>query len=80
MADRRLRIYDTAGLRRKAKITEKLEQLSANDTLDAIGFAQAVILVLDSDAVLTSRIYRLPAIAMRRPGAFGGDQQVGSGE
>ena len=50
--DRRLRIYDTAGLRRKAKITEKLEQLSANDTLDAIRFAQVVILVLDSDAVL----------------------------
>lgn len=50
--DRRLRIYDTAGLRRKAKITEKLEQLSANDTLDAIRFAHIVILVLDSDAVL----------------------------
>ena len=49
---RRLRIFDTAGLRRKAKVVEKLEQMSAQDTLEAIRFAQVVILVLDSDAVL----------------------------
>jgi len=49
---REIRLVDTAGLRRKARVNEKLETLSALDTLRAIRFAQVVALVLDVDQVL----------------------------
>lgn len=44
-----VRLFDTAGLRKKAKITDKLEKLSATDTLRAIQFAEAVVLLLDAE-------------------------------
>src|SRR5581483_4438835 len=45
---RRVRLVDTAGLRRKAKVQEKLEKLSTQDTIRAITFAEIVILVMDA--------------------------------
>src|SRR4051794_40221707 len=45
---REIRLFDTAGLRRRARIDEKLERLSAGDTLRAIRFADIAILVLDA--------------------------------
>ncbi|WP_299392984.1 ribosome biogenesis GTPase Der [Pelagibius sp.] len=47
--DRPVRLVDTAGLRRKARVTEKIEKLSTADTLRAIRFAQVVVLLLDVD-------------------------------
>ena len=47
-----LRLVDTAGLRRRARVNHKLEKLSAGDTTRAIRFAQVVVLVLDSEAML----------------------------
>jgi GTP-binding protein len=47
---RPIRLIDTAGLRRKARIAQKLEKLSASDALRAIDFAQVVILLLDAEA------------------------------
>ena len=44
---RPVRLYDTAGLRRKARITEQAEKLSASDTVRAIRFAEVVVLLLD---------------------------------
>jgi GTP-binding protein len=41
------RLVDTAGLRRKAKVDEKLEKLSVQDALKTIRFAEMVILVID---------------------------------
>jgi len=46
--DRDVRLIDTAGLRRRAKVTEKLEKLSGMDTERAVRFAHVVVLVLDS--------------------------------
>ncbi len=46
--DRAVRLVDTAGLRRKAKVQEKLEKLSTGDTIRAITFAEIVILVMDA--------------------------------
>jgi GTP-binding protein len=46
--DRPVRLIDTAGLRRKARVEGKLEQLSVGDALRAIRFAEAVILVMDA--------------------------------
>jgi GTP-binding protein len=45
---RRVRLVDTAGLRRKAKVQEKLEKLSTQDTIRAITFAEIVLLVMDA--------------------------------
>jgi len=47
---RAIRLVDTAGLRRKSKIGEKLEGLSASAALRAIRFAQVVVLVVDGEA------------------------------
>ncbi|KQT82156.1 ribosome biogenesis GTPase Der [Aurantimonas sp. Leaf443] len=44
---RRVKMFDTAGLRRKARVQEKLEKLSVADALRAIKFAEVVVIVLD---------------------------------
>ena len=49
---RQFRLVDTAGLRKQARVNEKLEHLSVNDTFRAIQYAQVVILVLDADQPL----------------------------
>ncbi|MBI1649020.1 ribosome biogenesis GTPase Der [Hyphomicrobium sulfonivorans] len=46
---RRVRLFDTAGLRRKAKITETAEKLSASDAIRAIRFAEVVVLLVDAE-------------------------------
>jgi len=45
---RRIKLFDTAGMRRKARVQEKLEKLSVADGLRAIRFAEVVIIVLDA--------------------------------
>ena len=42
------RVYDTAGLRRRSRVEEKLEKLSVADALNAVRFAEVVILLLDA--------------------------------
>ncbi len=46
--DQAMRLVDTAGMRRKARIEEKLEKMSVSETTHAIRFAQVVILVVDA--------------------------------
>jgi GTP-binding protein len=50
--EHRFRLIDTAGLRRRARVSEKLEQMAVDDTLRAIRLAHVVILMLDAEAVL----------------------------
>ena len=45
--DRAFQLFDTAGLRRKARVEGKLEKLAVADALRAIQFAEVVIVVLD---------------------------------
>ncbi|MCO5063280.1 MAG: ribosome biogenesis GTPase Der [Rhizobiaceae bacterium] len=45
---RRMKLFDTAGMRRKARVQEKLEKLSVSDGLRAIRFAEVVVIVLDA--------------------------------
>ena len=45
--DRAVRLIDTAGLRRRARIEDKVERLSAADSKRAIDYAQVVVLVID---------------------------------
>jgi len=49
---RRIRLVDTAGLRRRARVEAKIEKLSGADTMRAIRFAQVVVLLLDAEAPL----------------------------
>jgi GTP-binding protein len=46
--DRPLRLIDTAGMRKRAKVQDKLEKLSVADALRAVDFAEVVVLLLDS--------------------------------
>jgi len=52
---RPVRLIDTAGLRKRAKIDDKLERLSAADTRRAIDFAEVVVLLLDATRGLESQ-------------------------
>jgi len=45
---RAVRLVDTAGLRKRAKVDDKLERLSAADTSRAIDYAEVVVLLLDA--------------------------------
>ena len=49
---RAIGLVDTAGLRRKARVTDKLEALSGGDAVRALRFAEIVVLVLDAEAPL----------------------------
>ncbi len=56
---RAVRLIDTAGLRRKAKVDDKLERLSAADTAHAIDFAEVVVLLLDATRGLEAQDLRI---------------------
>jgi GTPase len=45
---RRLKLFDTAGLRRRARVTEKIEKLAVADALRAVRFAEVVVLLVDA--------------------------------
>ena len=45
---RRVKLWDTAGMRRRARVIEKLEKLSVADTLRAVRFAEVVVVLLDA--------------------------------
>ena len=56
---RQVRLIDTAGLRKKAKVDDKLERLSAADTQRAIDFAEVVVLLLDATRGLEAQDLRI---------------------
>jgi len=56
---RRVRLVDTAGLRKRAKVTDKLERLSSADARRAIDMAEVVILLLDATRGLEAQDLRI---------------------
>ena len=56
---REVRLIDTAGLRKKSKVEDKLEKLSAADTKHAIDFAEVVVLLLDATRGLEAQDLRI---------------------
>jgi GTP-binding protein len=56
---RRIQLVDTAGLRKRAKIDDKLERLSAADTKRALDYAEVVVLLLDASRGLESQDLRI---------------------
>lgn len=45
---RRIKLHDTAGMRRRARIDDKLEKLAVSDGLRAVRFAEVVVILLDA--------------------------------
>jgi GTP-binding protein len=58
-----LRIWDTAGMRRKARITDKLEKLSVADGLRAVRFAEVVVVLLDVEIPFETQDLRIADFA-----------------
>ena len=56
---RPVRLVDTAGLRKRAKVTDKLEWLSTADARKAIDLAEVVVLLLDASRGLESQDLRI---------------------
>ncbi len=46
---RPFKLFDTAGMRRKAKVQDKLEKLSVADALHAVQFAECVVILMDAE-------------------------------
>jgi GTP-binding protein len=64
-ADRTFRIHDTAGLRRRARIEEKLEKLSVADALNAVRFAEVVVLLMDAQQPFEEQDLRIADLVER---------------
>src|SRR5437764_1374150 len=62
---RRFKIHDTAGLRRKARIEEKLEKLSVADALNAVRFAEVVIVLMDAEQPFEEQDLRIADLVER---------------
>ena len=62
---RPFRIQDTAGLRRRSRIEEKLEKLSIADALNAIRFAEVVVVLIDSQAPFEEQDIRIADLVER---------------
>jgi GTP-binding protein len=62
---RQFRLFDTAGMRRKSRIEEKLEKLSVADTLNAIRFAEVVIVLMDAERPFEEQDLRIADLVQR---------------
>ena len=60
-----MRIFDTAGMRKKAKVQEKLEKLSVADGLRAVRFAEVIVVLLDVEIPFEQQDLRIADLAER---------------
>ncbi len=58
-----VRIFDTAGMRKRAKVVEKLEKLSVSDGLRAVRFAEVVVVLLDVEIPFETQDLRIADFA-----------------
>ena len=61
---RAVRLIDTAGLRKRAKVVDKLEKMSAADTKYAVDFAEVVVLLLDATLGLEAQDLRIADLVL----------------
>lgn len=59
------KVYDTAGMRRRARVEEKLEKLSVADALNAIRFAEVVVLLMDAAHAFEEQDLRIADLVER---------------
>ncbi|MGY2988123.1 GTP-binding protein [Bradyrhizobium sp. USDA 4518] len=62
---RQLRVFDTAGLRRRSRIEEKLEKLSVADALRAVRFAEVVVMMMDAQNKFEEQDLRIADLVER---------------
>ncbi|TYC87297.1 ribosome biogenesis GTPase Der [Novosphingobium sp. BW1] len=62
--DREVRLIDTAGMRKKAQVIEKLERLAVQDARHAIDFAEVVVLVLDATRGLEHQDLKIASMVL----------------
>lgn len=60
-----VKLFDTAGMRKKAKVQSKLEKLSVADSLRAIQFAEVVVLLTDAEASFEKQDLQIADLALR---------------
>ena len=60
-----MRIFDTAGMRKKAKVQDKVEKLSVSDGLRAVKFAEVVVVLLDAAIPFEQQDLRIADLAER---------------
>ncbi len=60
-----VRIFDTAGMRKKAKVQEKLEKLSVSDGVRAVKFAEVIVVLLDVEIPFEQQDLRIADLAER---------------
>ena len=63
--DRPFRVHDTAGLRRRSRVEEKLEKLSVADALNAVRFAEVVVLLMDAQKPFEEQDLRIADLIER---------------
>ncbi len=63
--DRQFRVFDTAGLRRRSRIEEKLEKLSVADALRAVRFAEVVVMTMDAQNKFEEQDLRIADLVER---------------
>jgi GTP-binding protein len=62
---RTIKMFDTAGMRRKARVTEKLEKLSVADSIRSIRFAETVVIVFDATIPFEKQDLQLVDLVIR---------------
>lgn len=60
-----VRIFDTAGVRKRARVEEKLEKLSVADALRAVRFAEVVVILMDNASAFETQDLRIADLAER---------------
>jgi len=61
----KFRIFDTAGMRKRAKVNEKIEKLSVSDGLRAVNFSEVVVILLDVENPFEVQDLRIADLAER---------------
>ncbi len=59
--DRKIKLVDTAGLRRKTKVEDKIEKMAVEDTMRAIRLAQVVIMMIDPETMFEKQDQQIAA-------------------
>lgn len=65
LAGRKFQLFDTAGLRRRARVQDKIEKLSVADALNAIRFAEVVVLLVDATHLFEEQDLRIADLVVK---------------
>jgi GTP-binding protein len=61
----KVKLFDTAGMRRKARVTQKVEKLSVGETLRAVRFAEVAVVMMDATEALEKQDLQIADLVAR---------------